>query len=302
MPERLGPWKGVDIVTGESVTLRPNEFQFVPITLPYRALPGRTVDSERIATLSSSGQSRLAQIGVVVSSDTPRYISDSIRERGLDGFSPTRLPAVAKVYSYFTHVQIDKGAPLGRLYRPGAEIVSEELDALINAKKIRVEGRQGVAWDYLYRSVKNGDDREHVIKKPEYIDGIIVRIEGKRLIIPPTELIKASDIQQALDYRPKIDKHLKPAEASSKTQLWIGNTNVVLGMDDEIDAVIDEEVYSSISSAKLKEGFQGRHINARLLDGGKDWQIRVEVLGPIVPGKDSFIILRFRRNRLFKAD
>ncbi len=64
-------------------------------------------------------------------------------------------------------------------------------------------------------------------------------------------------------------------------------------MTEVIDAILDSEVYSIIN-LKGKKGLRGKHINARVLDGGRDWLIRVEILGPTTRDGDNFIIMRFK--------
>lgn len=285
-------FNGANFYMAESTIIPRGGFQMVRIGVPQEALPPGPLSSNLIRTEAySNGRSQIAQVGGDLRTASNQEIADAIEMGGFEGREIGYVPAQVRIDSHFTDLALDYGLPIGRLYIPGRNIEGEELRDLISSKQIEIGNDK--AWEFYYEP-KDGKPLTH--RRVENIAGVIVRINaGEKFWIPPQrDLLRVRDLSsEGKNYREEIDKYLVLVPPSDRTQLWIGNTSVSVGMIEGIDAILDKEVYSSIT-LKGKNGLRGKHINARVLDGGKDWIIRVEVLGPTTRNGDNFIILRFK--------
>lgn len=284
-------FSGADFYIAESTIIPRGGFQMVRVGVPEEAFPPGPLSPDLIRTAYSTGRSQIAQVGGDLRTASNQEIADAIEMGGFEGREVSYVPAQVRIDSHFTDLALDYGLPLGRLYIPGRDIVGVELRDLKASKQIEIGNDN--AWEYYYESP---DGKPLNQKKDEHIAGIVVRINaGEKFWIPPQrDLLRVRDLSAGgNNYRDEIDKYLVLVPPSDRTQLWIGNTSVTVGMSEGVDAILDREVYSGIN-LKGKTGLRGKHINARLLDGGKDWLIRVEVLGPTTRDGDNFIILRFK--------
>lgn len=285
-------FSGGDFYMAESTIIPRGGFGMVRIGIPQEALPPGPLSPDLIRTAYSNGRSQIAQVGGDLRTASNQEIADAIEMGGFTGREVSYIPAQVRIDSHFTDLALDYGVPVGRLYIPGRNIEGEELRDLVSSKQIEIGNDK--AWEYYYEP-KDGKSLSQ--RRVENIAGIIVRINaGEKFWIPPQKkLLRVRDLSSdGKEYRREIDKLLVLVPPSDRTQLWIGNTSVTVGMTEGIDAILDREVYSSIS-LEGKKGLRGKHINARLLDGGKDWLIRVEILGPTTREGDNFIILRFKK-------
>ncbi len=284
-------FSGGDFYMAESTIIPRGGFGMVRIGIPQEALPSGPLSPELIRTAYSTGRSQIAQVGGDLRTASNQEIADAIEMGGFEGREVSYVPAQVRIDSHFTDLALDYGVPVGRLYIPGRNIEGEELRDLVSSKQIEIGNDK--AWEFYYEP-KDGKPLHE--KNDEDIAGIVVRINaGEKFWIPPQKkLLRVRDLSSdGKEYRREIDKLLVLVPPSDRTQLWIGNTSVTVGMTEGIDAILDREVYSSIT-LKGKKGLRGKHINARLLDGGRDWLIRVEILGPTTRDGDNFIILRFK--------
>lgn len=291
MPETEA-FNGEDFFLGKSAIIPKGGFESVEVVFPPGSLPEGPLHSAQIIGMYSTGRSQIAQIGGDLRTATNQDVAKAIKDRNLEGANVDYFSTEVRIDSYFTDLALDKGLAIGRFYKPGRDIVGEELMALISDRKIDIEA--GQAWEYYYEP-DDKDRNPEYMQKAEDIKGVVVRIAGSKLWIPPQKnLLRARDLSSnGKKYRDEINKLLVTAPESEQPSLWIGETSTVIGMDEGIDAVLDREVYSSITT-RGKKGLRGKHINARLLDGGKVWHIRVEVIGPTTNNGDNYIILRFK--------
>lgn len=295
MPEKLkSPWKATkDIRLVREITLPPRGYRSATVLLELGTLPPGNLDYLEIRDLKTSGKSRLAQLGVVPGEETPHKVASTVLGKSWEGLPlESTLPVDITLHNFAARpIMIEGGRSVGRFYRPGEPIIGEELMDLISSGGIRLISSRNGSSRMLF---ERGEPKKHASKAR----AVAIQVEPGRKVMPfKMDPLNTKEILDAGEnYREILDPSLIDAVDTTETILWIGNTSVELEMIEGVDAVIDSEVYAGVNDYEGKDVI-GRHINARLLDGGKlPWPIRTEVLGRnIRNGTVNHVVLRFVR-------
>lgn len=278
-------WKArTDIqTTDKKIRLNPGS-NSVPLTVYPDALPIlHYADHKQLSQYLPSMRSRYAQLGIDIEGDIMRRITQAIRLN--PDFPDIPLELEAGIVNYSQRpIDLPESIRLFRLFRSFTEpMQGRELVSALRSGQIKINGKQGVAWDLEYPQ-----------QEDQPITGVRVAIDSQRTWIPKgRKPIQISDT--ARNFRKEVDKYHKPIPKTAETILWVGQTpNIQL--DPSIEGVLDHVAFPNISRAALPHSF-GTHIKSHLIDAGSNWPIRVEILSgteqEIMP---NFVTFYFYKN------
>lgn len=274
MAERLGfnpegrLWKGPDVVTSSPVLLEKLRRAIIPVIITPDSLPP---SSRNFRELQISTRSRLAQVGLEVHG----VIEDEITE----GVSDFR--ANVEVTNHCQRpIKLEEGFSVFRFFHesPGAAIDRRALESIFAAGIIKIEGEEGVDWEWSR-------------------NGIFVSInsEGRKWIPPDSNNTPIIIDGKVVDYRSSIAPLFVPISQTDEKILWIGETPKIT-MPDSIEMILSKSAFHNHKD--IQPDNVGVQINARLIDGSKTgWRIRTEVESSTNPKKIPNVIhMRFARN------
>ena len=251
-------WIGSDIEISHAVTLRPHTETTVKIKLSPENLP----DNRRLIRQTHvSGRSILMQLGIEVRDETSEILDWTLE--GKENNEMTAAIPLANVGN--NTVKIPEGMGVGSLYLwNGKTIRNGELESLVESGDIRMTGNEGEDWRFY-------NDKEGTLS------GIQYRIDSDfRKYIPPSQdIIDMSDFSSRHD-RPKIDRLLVDVPEIEEPVDWITQTRSSIGLSESVHALIQPKLNAPF--------FDAQHRNSRLLKGGDEWPIRLELVSPTVEG------------------
>lgn len=285
-------YKGEDIRTQKAVTIYENHRFEVPVIIsPDKlAFPVPLHIAEMQTHLHSSMRSRFAQVGLEIE-EFGYQLAKKLRDMGYEmahgNVHPFTMP------TYITNnseraVTIPKDTHLFRLFvdEPRQAVQDSELEMLLGSGDIKIDGIPGVDWDYILEE-ENG----RLIKK-----GLRIGIKDERYFIQhdPSPIIVNDSSSD--NYRKLVDTYFVPVPKTSRRIWWVGET-VHISLSNRVEAVIDKDVSHDISGMQ-NGGIYGRHINSRLIDGGKtNWPVRVEIVSATTPDmRPNYVALRLRKS------
>lgn len=300
-----------DIETIVEITLSPGEWRQIPVRIGSSNLP-QAVDVVRIDPskgifsacpnyLFMSVRSRYAQLGL----DVPDYpVVDQIPKilrqikHGERPHGPFDVLTCVINHSA-RQINLPEGTRLFRLYSNSFDnfVLGDNLVKLVESGEIKISGEQGKDWDWNY------DSRDFRINNPPFaywreiarVTGIRIRVKPIGWIPPDrnAQPIKIDD--ETRTYRREIAKLLKPIPEDDRQILWIGETISPITISQSLDAIIGRDVLPHLEQDY--PGEHGLHINSRLIDGGTNWPVRVEILSATKPDRiPTFITLYLARS------
>ena len=263
-------WKGVDVATVYNSVVFPQRTSKHTLLFTPDALPPYIDD---FRDLSVSVRSRLSQHAIDV--DEEGLLSQLAQALKTE---QAPFPLTVDLTNYGTRpIRLPEGTKFLRLFTDSERhaITGGALQQLVFSKDIQIDGEAGVDW--IWKS-----DEEDA-------SGIYVRIMPDSLVWIPPDYKNSTPITVDTENgsRDKINLLLEPAPIRTQT-FWIGETrNVALGVN--VEGIIGKPVRIEEDGTVRSSG---RHLNSRLIDGGTDWRVRVEVvsstLADQVPNYVSF--------------
>lgn len=280
-----GLWRGPDIEAAETVVIPPNQIISVPFTLyPHHLPPISLFDPQ--APRDSSGlhfsmRSRWAQLGINAETSVIYEIADASTKRNGHRSFIAEIP----IKNHGARaVKIVKGAKVFRLYSYSKEQTARgsELGELVEKGDIKIEGREGIDWEWD-RNEKGAPVGIYVVIRPDSI-----------MWIPPDSNAQPLVVDERVhDYRQVINTLLQPAPLTDKPILWIAETPKIT-LSTSVDAILAREVVI-FGEGGLPVATELIQINSRLVDRRKtDWPVRLEIVGPTAAiGGDKLAYVRF---------
>lgn len=270
-------WKGPDVVTAERVQIQtPRAIHgfvgAVPIIITPETLPHLGhVSREAIELTNTSVRSRWAQLaGCDIGGPNGKvYFAIPDHEWAKMDLTKAFTTNISVNTNAARPVVIPKGSHIYRYCHISNKnlIHGAQLEQMVTSGQIAVG--EGLGKDWIWARSQ----------KTEELIGMYIKIDPKtQKWIPPhpsNESITVSD--SGLTYRDEIDKLLVPVPRDNVTRLWIGQSPH-LKIPSDIDSVIDSWTYQSLDGKSVDH--YGHHINSRLIDGGSNWPIRVEIINP----------------------
>lgn len=272
-------WYGKDFVTTEEEEIVSGLTEISVLPLHDESLP----KNGKISNLSIATRSRFAQWGLEVVQKGVESIAMNEEETQRIFY---RTPAMIKVKSHTGNtLHIPPSTPIFSLYSRGPSIVGEELADIVGpGKDIDIEGKQGKAWKFVYKTPYTS--------RPEDVMGIAVQIRNdKRWYIPQRdqELDLAELATADRNYRTVLDRLYDPVPRNQPVDIWFGELPG-LKLSHRVAVEIAKPIAPSLNIVADVEEMErqrmypnGRHIGARLLHPGSGlnnsdvWPIRVEI-------------------------
>lgn len=272
-------YKTADVPILDSVTIAPGQQEAIRIPLSPSNLPILDkVPIQALDFMSISVRSRWAQAGLDIGGPLERATLVHTKPGGFE-YSQEHKAHIAKVWAK-NHAARPLNIPAGsNLYRyfyidDRNQVQGEELAELIRHKDLQIFGRYGEDWSVQSELGKDGKPTPSRIC-------LTVHSETFRAVNPfdPTPLTVSDD---SSDFREELDQALIPAAPSLMRQLLIGET---------VGVKMPQGVNGKLSPLSLTpfslNGFEGSVLNyqtcSRLLDGGRNWPIRVEIETMVYP-------------------
>lgn len=245
-----------------------------------------------------SMRSRFAQLGLEPHEETGAAIAAGIDERFCDQKGALTSPFIARVpitnHSMRRILLPDSGAFRAFYLNASTPTTGAELDQLVNKQELEFQGEYGRDWAYMYKNGSNNSDD---------IVGIRVRLLDTFMWMPPSSDYAPVSIQPTgPQYRDEIDKLLVKPPVDFDPRLLIGET-IPFKTPDFLETIIVSDVHTgeltnNFSIEDLAEVRQANHIRSHLLDGGTNWNVRVEIQGVTHPSASPKVVeLRFVRAR-----
>lgn len=282
-------FKGADMVTAADVTIVPERNVFwsrVPILVPRNALPALdkfpTINNYPIQTLmyfDATMRSRYAQLGIDVKRPAEE-IALSLFQQGYDSWAsiPEVFESEITVGNRSQRpITLGRNSQFLRFFYTNREtelVRGKELVDFVKNGGVAIGGTFGVDWGWSNDRYATGDYDD--------VGGLLLRIKpDQRRWIPPHPANKPIQIDDKTKrYRQEIDRRYLEDVASAQGHLgqiiFIAETNE-LTLDQSVNAVIDRNTTYDMVSLQSHFYVPGTHIESRLIDGGSNWGIRVEI-------------------------